>query len=76
MFKLNMSLVEIGGALLGLLLIEAAINQTSQSKCSGDIVTRLHCLSVEATRVEWKPVSVFPEETNPLRGRHKSKFGR
>jgi hypothetical protein len=50
------------GRLIATLIGWHAIAHLRESKCKGDLVTRLHCAGVEMTKIEWRPISVFPEE--------------
>lgn len=53
---------KIIGGLIASLIGWYAIVHLRESKCTGDLVTRLHCASVEVTKIPWRPISVFPEE--------------
>ena len=50
------------GGLLAALIGWCAIAHLRESKCKGDLATRLHCASIEVTQIPWRPISIFPEE--------------
>lgn len=55
-------MVKLAASLLATLIAWYAIGHLKESKCKGDLVSRLHCASVEVTKIPWRPISIFPEE--------------
>jgi hypothetical protein len=55
-------MMKLAGSLIATLIVWHAIGYLRESKCKGDLVTRLHCASIEVTKIPWRPISVFPEE--------------
>lgn len=55
-------MVKLAASLLATLIAVWALGHLAESSCKGDLATRRRCASIEATKVDWKPISIFPEE--------------